>query len=448
MIPRLQPMTWLFSTTAALAFSVGVAHAQPPEEGGVPGGEADPTVGTDDAEPGAGDVDPGPGDATAPAAGTDTGAVAGATDAGAGSAGYEKGFYIKSADDKFALHLQGRVQGLFYFESDNDPAADERTTFSNFRLNRARLAFGGHAFRKNIKYKFQADFARGKVALKDFYVDYGATDNIIVRVGQYKRPFSRQQLNSSGKLELVTRSITDDAFLGSRDIGVMVHNNYEKSPDLEWAVGVFNARTADQAALAVDLVGMEIDFANNYPNRFGPAIVARVGINRGQDAKGKPLQGYAEADLEGGPLRMGVAGSVLVDVDSLDNDGASLLPGADGRNLLGEVDFVLKNNGLSASGAFYVHHQENVDGLAQFGFHVQGGYMVTDKHQAAARFAMVSADAGAADRVNSLEAAVGHSLYMFQKHNVKWQTEIRLLGRGGQDLGDEIIGYSQLQLAF
>ena len=42
------------------------------------------------------------------------------------------------------------------------------------------------------------------------------------------------------------RSITDKAFLGSRDIGIAIHNFYEKSPFFEWVVGVFNG-TGDGA---------------------------------------------------------------------------------------------------------------------------------------------------------------------------------------------------------
>jgi hypothetical protein len=73
-------------------------------------------------------------------------------------------------------------------------------------------------------------------------------DNVWLRAGQWKRPFSRQQIGSSGRLELTDRSITDKAFGAGRDIGLAVHNNYEKSPDLEWALGVFNG-TGDGARL-------------------------------------------------------------------------------------------------------------------------------------------------------------------------------------------------------
>ena len=38
----------------------------------------------------------------------------------------------------------------------------------------------------------------------------------------------------------------------------------------------------------------------NVPSKFRPAVIGRVGINRGG------IKGYQEADLEGGPLRFGV----------------------------------------------------------------------------------------------------------------------------------------------
>lgn len=363
--------------------------------------------------------------------------VAAAASDGGDNAGYDKGFFIKSDDGSFALHTEARVQGRFVFESADvapgDDTVDARAEEASFRVQRARLTLGGHAFSEAIKYKFQSEFGRGEVILKDFYLDYVMGD-VVIRTGQYKRPFSRQQLTSSGRLELVDRSITNNAFVAGRDIGIMAHNNFEKSPELEWAVGVFNGQLADE------------DIGTNYPALFGPTIVGRVGINRGG------ISGYSEADLEGGPFRFGAALGVLAHLDVDDDDGAG--PDADTGTLMAQVDFIAKAEGLSATGGIYMASVQDGEGFfdqsqALLGFHAQAGYMLAKEHQVAGRFAVVNENdiTGLADDVNEMELRVGYSLYTF-KHGFKWQTDLGLLTVDGNSLTDVIEARSQIQLSF
>lgn len=400
-----------FATTAAflaaLGLSTGTAQAQSAD-----GAPAEPEV---VAEPAAEETPPEP------------------------TAGYKKGFFIKDADGKFAATFQGRVQGRFEFESvDEGGSRGEEAAFS---IARARLTMKGHAFSDDIKYKFQADFGKGNVVLKDFIVDK-KMGSMYVRVGQYKRPFSRQQINSSGRLELVDRSITDKAFGNGRDIGIMVHNNYEKSPELEWAIGVFNG-TGDKASLSGDVVvdpmtgEGEITGGkfSNVPGLFQPTIVARVGYN----ANG--IKGYSEVDFEGGPMRFGVAASILAQLDSPDDDNA--LSRA-------QADFIVKNNGLSATGGFYVATAQDGSApsdqsYAAMGFHVQAGYLLQQKYQPVVRFAMVNPDGG--DN-NTMEATGGISVYS-HKHGFKWQTDVgALIGQTAGDSTNDILVRTQLQLSF
>lgn len=354
--------------------------------------------------------------------------------------GYKKGFFIGSEDGRFALVINGRVQGRYTLESIDDTDRDTETAFS---IARARLTLKGHAFEERIGYKFQTDFGKGDVVLKDFYVDYElAAAPVHVRAGQWKRPFSRQQINSSGNLELVDRAITDKAFNAGRDIGVAVHNNYEKSPDLEWAIGVFNG-TGDKPVFSGDVVvdpmtgeGEVIGGGfSNVPDVFGPALVGRIGINR------NGIKGYSEADLEGGPLRFAVAGSVIAEFDADDDDVSSVR---------GEVDGIVKVEGLSASGAVYVGTAQDGTGFldqsyAALGGHVQAGYMITGKLQPAVRYAVVAPD-GPDNNVH--EILGGFSLYQY-KHNFKWQTDVGAQLRETADgTAADLIARAQLQLAF
>src|SRR5690606_20191191 len=149
-----------------------------------------------------------------------------------------------------------------------------------FEVTRARLTLKGKLLMPGLSYKFQADFGKGSVALKDYYFDYCLPNQVLcIRPGQFKRPFSRQHITSSGKLELVDRSLTDKAFGAGRDIGVMLHDNYEKSPMFEYALGFFNG-TGDKSRFtgsgAIDPDSGDVvvtsGSVSNVPEQWHPAL--------------------------------------------------------------------------------------------------------------------------------------------------------------------------------
>jgi hypothetical protein len=345
------------------------------------------------------------------------------------STGYDKGFFIESADGAFSLETQARVQFRWSYtvavEEDPDTMEERKDYDSLFAVQRGRLTFGGHAFTKDLAYKLQADFGRGSVALKDYYVDYRIAGDALVRFGQYKRPFSRQQITSSGNLELVDRAITDAEYKGGRDAGVMVHNNYEKSPELEWAVGLFNG-TGENVVPGRTM---------GAPDSFNPALVGRIGYNQGD------VKGYTEADLDGGPLRFGVAASVLGELDA-DRDNTS--------GIRGQLDYIVKAEGFSSTGGLYVATAQDGKGFRDqstdtVGLHVQAGYTVDKTHEVVGRYALIAPRAE--DEGNVQEVSLGYSLYLFG-HGFKWQTDVTLGLDEGQDPGDDVQVRSQAQLSF
>ncbi len=332
-------------------------------------------------------------------------------------AGYDGGFYIRSPEQPFELKIGARIQARYTYEALED-APDE----AQFSIPRARLALKGKAFSDDLAYKLQVDFGKGSVALKDFYVDYGIVPRLLhFRVGQYKRPFSRQQITSSGKQELVDRAITDKAFGAGRDLGVMFHNNYEKSPTFEYAVGVFNG-TGDKASFTgealVDPDTGEGEVTSgkfsNVPHQNHPMVVGRVGYNYGD------LKGYSEADLEGGDLRFGIGLGGLADFDA-DQDDASAI--------VGNVDFIVKAFGFSATGGVYVSSRQSGTDFGDraynaAGYHLQGGYVIAEHFQPVVRYAFV--EPYGPD--NAYEEILGGLAVYPHGHHLKWQTDAEVVG--------------------
>lgn len=354
-------------------------------------------------------------------------------------AGYEKGFFIRSGDGLFELRTKAGIQAQFAVESLD--SAGGRETEAAFLIRRGRLIFEGHAFDPNLTFKLQAGFDRGSVGLRDFYVDYAFVPGWLrLRAGQWKRPFSRQFLNSGLGQEFVDRAITHNFFNTGRDVGVAIHNG---SPSgFEYALGVFNG-TGDSPRLSGDVVldpsTGEGDITSgrftNVPDVLHPAVVMRLGYNYGG------IKGYSEADLEGGPLRFAVGASALLDLDA-DGDDAS--------GVQAELDYALKVHGFSTTGAVYVSAAQSGSGFGDqsfdaIGFHLQVGYVIAERFQPVFRYALVAPDGSDNDLQ---EIALGFSSYFFG-HNFKWQTDAALLSE--QDPSGDRNNYrlrSQLQFSF
>jgi phosphate-selective porin len=374
-----------------------------------------------------------PVDTPAPAPAPTPAPAVAVTDAPQPSYGYKGGFFF--ADGKGnKMTIQGRVQSRFEFEN-----ADGGDSESAFSIPRARLTLRGSAHDKKIGYKFQTDFGKGFASLKDFYVDYKlGGGEMRVRAGQFKKPFGRQQINSSSKLEFVDRSIVDKAFNNGRDIGVEVHNNLGKGKNLEWAVGVFNG-SGDKGQFSgdvtVDPMTGEGEVSggkfSNVPSAVRPAIVARI------DHNSEGFKGYSEADLEGGPLRYSVGAAAMMHFSGGDSTAAARAG----------ADFVVKSQGLSATGGIYVAQEGADEGDLSYtglGTYAQLGYVLARKWQPALRYALLNAESG--DKSHEIAGAI--SLYEF-KHNFKWQSDVAVLindivGMSTNDLRAR----TQLQLTF
>ena len=326
--------------------------------------------------------------------------------------GFKKGFFIASPDDAFRLVLGGRIQVRFAYENlDGSPRTNEAAVY----LPRMRFKFGGHLFDKRIKFKVQIDFAKGQVSLKDAFVDLKGHEMAIVRLGQFKTPHSRQFLASSTKQHFVDRAITHKAFAIDRDIGLMLQNDWKKSP-FEYAVGIFNG-TGDVGTWSGDVLvdpatgeGELLSAkASNVPDLPNPLVVLRVGGHT------PGFDGYSESDLGVSDFGIGIGGGAYFDFDAdNDDDGA----------MGGNIDLALKVKGLSAVGAFYLAAVQ--DGAAptdlaldEVGGHVSVAYAIASKVEPALRYAAVTAIDGSG---TTHEILGGLSVFFF-KHNIKWVTD-------------------------
>lgn len=375
------------------------------------------------------------GSAAAPASPAATAAPAPKEAKPSGGAGWKDGFFIESADGAYSLKPSGYLDLKFAYSglADND---DE----FQFSVPYARLAFKGTLFTKAFKYNFTTDFPKGNAQPTYFFGDYTfVPDFFAVRAGQQKRPFSRLYIGPSEKSQFVSSSAAVKAFGDATDIGIVFHNG---QPRFEYALGLFNGTTSKSNFTGAALVDPETGKGtvtggafSNVPQRFQPALVARVAANYGK------LEGYTEADFEGGPLRasLGLASFTAFDLDKDDKS-----------SLRGTVDGLLKYEGLSINAAGFIGSKQNGKRFRDreheaTGFVLQAGYLATPHLEPVARYALV-APKGADNDTH--EVTGGLNLY-FYKHALKWQNNVSASVRPGADQTvTDYLYESQLQLMF
>lgn len=338
----------------------------------------------------------------------------------------DTGFVIHGADD-YELRLTGKLQTYFLGTSTVDAPGADRIASGLFEIHRARVGLEGKLGRC-ILFKTQTELGKGNAHLKDFRADFALGHGVWLRAGQWKRPFSRQFLTSSFRLELVERAITDKAFGTSRDIGIALRNDYEQSVPIEWTIGIFDGLESEKPVVDGEVI-------TDMPTAFKPTIVGRIGFNHGA------VNGYSEGDLEGGPLRWGVATSILLEGD-VDRDGVA--------SHQAEADFVVKTSGVSASGAVYLATTgtgfADATELSLFGAHAQIGYIVDPRVGVAARYAVV-AGLGHDPTLDQHELAAGASYYL-QGRDTKFQLDLAARKVGDAGFGDQLRLELQGQIGF
>lgn len=133
----------------------------------------------------------------------------------------DKGFAFSTSDNKYLLHIESRLQFRFATPNDQNPVTfddfheGKQTTF---KINRARLKIGGHAYKPWLKYYFEYELSQGN--LLDFRIMIERWDFFKIKVGQWKTYYNRERVISSGKQQMVDRSIINRPFTLDRQQGI------------------------------------------------------------------------------------------------------------------------------------------------------------------------------------------------------------------------------------
>jgi len=314
------------------------------------------------------------------------------------------------------MTLSNRVQFRWM-----DTRREGRIAEQDFDMPRARTKLDGWFYSKHLTYEMQWDFAEGP-ELQDLFLswDISRKKALELQVGQFKVPFGRQRLTSSGSQQFVDRSIVSREFTKGRDIGVQV-KGLLADKRIEYRAGVFNG--AGQNTLRDENRGRQYN---------GRVMFQPFGAVK-----------YSEGDFEStdSPL-LAVAGNFEV------NDRHRAAAGSNRKRAIVGADVVFKYLGLSINGEAF-HRRLNPEQGSPFrsnGVQLQAGYLIVPRRlEVGGRFAtwdptsLVPSD----DR-RELGLVVG---YFHNRHNLKLQTDVRRLEDTQRNRTDHEVR-AQLQIIF
>jgi phosphate-selective porin OprO/OprP len=149
--------------------------------------------------------------------------------------------FLRSADDNFRIELGGRLQTDFDAAESGTRTLAGQFLGSQFLIRRARLNLDGRFYRW-IGFRIEAEFTEG-VGLKDAYLDLAFLPEARLRLGQFKVPFSLEELTSSLFIDFVERSIIN-TLAPMRDRGIMLYGDLMQGA-ISYYLGGFNGTGED-----------------------------------------------------------------------------------------------------------------------------------------------------------------------------------------------------------
>ena len=218
------------------------------------------------------------------------------------TAGYKKGFFIKSTDDQFQLNFDTLLQFRHYYSQSDDgdkkllkdgtrPSSGSSNgvdaSASGFEFERARLYFTGHVL-KDWKYKIVVSMSDDDVSgpggtgntarLREYELSHALSPEFGLKVGRFKGAFGKQETTSISRTSLIDRSLANEVFNIGRVEGLEAFGKLEidSENNAYYRAGIFNSFSGENNENSID-----------HDN--SPAVAARLVI---------PLNGATPADFK------------------------------------------------------------------------------------------------------------------------------------------------------
>lgn len=354
------------------------------------------------------------------------------TDNGVVSLAGREGFSInsKKGDFVFKPYMLVQTNANFNWYDDNglDPAYNQDNVHnSGFAIPNAILGFTGKAFGK-VSFNLSINAAaKGGALLQQAWFDLKLKDQIAFRVGKFKTPFTHAYLTTIGEtlMPCVPVSLTAPVILPYSlnavspriatgfDLGVEMHGLL--ADKFGYQIGLFNGT-------GIDVNTASKTFSDDWhiPSLLYSGRFTYMPKGVMPATQGSPNR------LHEDKLLFGVSTSMNVESE---NESTN--------DYRAGIEFAMMKNRLYLAGEMYYMHvgftdrQKIDDKFDYLGGYVQGGYFVTSRVQATARYDFYNRNGLDANGFLNMPA-VGVN-YFFKGCNLKLQAMYQFIGRSGHD---------------
>jgi hypothetical protein len=137
-------------------------------------------------------------------------------------AGYDKGFFLASADGNNLLRIRGLLETRYVYNNRDDSAGDD--SVGGFEIARTRFGFIGHVIDPSWQYMiWTGHHFNGDAMLLDAWIKKDLGNGFSVKAGQFKIPLWREWLVSETKQQFIERSLITATLSGKYTQGVAVN---------------------------------------------------------------------------------------------------------------------------------------------------------------------------------------------------------------------------------
>ncbi len=274
------------------------------------------------------------------------------------TAGYDKGFFIKTQDDVFRLNIGARLQFRHTYGLMDSTGSNSDTSSSRFELERTRLMFSGQAM-KNVTFMVQLDVdddgnsnasdTGHNADLYNAWVAYTVSPEFGLRFGCNDLQYGKQRPTSSGKFMGIDRMMTTQIFDMGRSTGVEAFGSIPVGDvKMAYSAGVFNSlgdndktKLADNdnnpafvSRIMIPVMGTVKDFSNESDLAYHTSPVMMIGAS----------YAFANNKVEGGTAGTDTLGVLA----AAQNGTIGSVTGQGKVNMLG-ADISYKCKGFSAT---------------------------------------------------------------------------------------------------
>ncbi|MGI9014358.1 MAG: porin [Phycisphaerales bacterium] len=280
------------------------------------------------------------------------------------TAGWDKGFFLASADDSFRMVMRGHMQAQWTVNHQRGEGSSDRWR-SGFENRRTRVGFRGHVIDPRLTFDIYTEFDRsdeGSLGVITALIGYEFADGWTVSTGKFKPPYLREALMSSTRLLAVDRSLVHQSLKQGRAQGVELEHQGDW---LRWQVAVhdgFDTNTSPALMRDTEL----------------PGLTSRIELlfNLEGDRSWRQFRDFTSDPDDDVAIMIGVAGHIERDeFGTTDRDEDTLFAWT--------FDASLEGHGLTLFAAAIGQHDDQRDVVAAV---LQGGVRITEDVELFARY--------------------------------------------------------------